>query len=71
MSAVQDLLTNYQHIIDNLVIITGSKGAFEVLVNDEVLYSKKQSGRHAEPGEVLQLFEQLVGADVPKYPQSK
>lgn len=71
MSAVQDLLTNYQHVIGDLTIKTGSKGAFEVHVDDQLLYSKKENGRHANPGEVLQLFEQLVGPDVPKYPSSK
>lgn len=67
----EELLTNYQHVIDELVLITGSKGAFEVKVDDNLIYSKKQLGRHAEPGEVLQLFKEIVGPDVPVYPQTK
>lgn len=61
MSAVSDLLSNYQHVIDELRIITGSKGVFDVKVDGELIYSKKQTGRHAEPGEVLALFTELVG----------
>lgn len=49
----------------------GTKGAFEFTVDGEVLYSKKGNGRHAEPGEVLELFKEFVGPDVPTYPQNK
>ncbi|MCB8975895.1 MAG: hypothetical protein H6657_00510 [Ardenticatenaceae bacterium] len=66
----EDILSNYQHIIETFTFITGSKGAFEFKVNDEVLYSKKQLGRHAEPGEVLELFQELIGPDVEPYPQN-
>ena len=38
----EDILSNYQHIIKEFTFITGSKGAFEFKVNDELLYSKKQ-----------------------------
>ena len=67
MSATQDLLTNYQHVIADLTLVTGSKGVFDVEVNGESLYSKAESGRHAEDGEVLALFADLVGPDVPLY----
>ncbi|NNF56251.1 MAG: hypothetical protein HKN03_17630 [Acidimicrobiales bacterium] len=67
MSATQDLLTNYQHVISELSIVTGSKGIFDVTVDDKVIYSKGQTGRHARPGEVLELFTAFAGADVPRY----
>lgn len=69
MSATNDLLTNYQNVIDTLTLVTGDKGVFDVTVNGEQLFSKAAVGRHAEPGEVLQLFTQHVGPDVPRYPQ--
>ena len=56
MSAAQDLLRDYQHVIAELHLITGSKGIFDVIVDGEMLYSKQSTGRHAEPGEVLELF---------------
>ncbi len=64
-----DILSNYQHIIDTFTFIMGTKGAFEFKVNDELIYSKQTIGRHAEPGEVLELFKELVGPDVEPYPQ--
>lgn len=33
-------------------LIPGKGGAFEVTINGELLYSKRTTGRHAEPGEV-------------------
>jgi len=40
---------------------------FDVTVDDTTLYSKDETGRHAEPGEVLALFTALVGPDVLRY----
>jgi len=67
VSAVADLLHDYQHVIEDLRLVTGSKGAFEVLVDGKVLYSKHAEGRHAKPGEVVERFRQLVGPDVSIY----
>ncbi len=67
MSAVADLLSNYQHVISELRLVTGGNGIFDVSVDGELLYSKGQTGRHAEPGEVLGLFADLVGDGVRRY----
>ena len=67
MSAVSDLLSNYQHVIEELRLVTCDNGAFEVVVNGNLVYSKHATGRHAEPGEVLNLFTDLMGSDVPRY----
>jgi selenoprotein W-related protein len=66
-----DILSNYQHLINEFTFVMGTKGAFEFKVDDEVLFSKKELGRHAEPGEVLARFKELVGPEVPTYPQTK
>jgi selenoprotein W-related protein len=60
-------LSHYQHVIEDLTLVTGSKGVFDVRVNGELIYSKHETKRHAEPGEVLALFTELVGPDVPRY----
>jgi selenoprotein W-related protein len=65
--AADDLLSNYQHVIDELTLVTGSKGIFDVVVDGEMLYSKQATGRHAEPGEVLQLFRDRFAAEVTPY----
>ena len=66
MSVVADLLSNYQHVIESLTVIAGSNGVFDIAVDGELLYSKAETGRHAEPGEVLGLFTTLVG-DIKRY----
>ena len=67
MGAANDLLRAYQHVIDTLTLKTGGKGVFEVSVDGQSLYSKSATGRHAEPGEVLQLFRQQYAAEVSEY----
>jgi len=64
---VADLLHDYQHVIDELRVVTGSKGVFDVVVDGRVLFSKHEVGRHAESGEVLALFREFVGPDVTVY----
>lgn len=66
----EDILNHYQHLIESFTFITGTKGIFDLIVNDELLFSKKEAGRHAEEGEVLQLFREMVGPEVPTYPQN-
>ena len=63
-----DILGNYQHVIKTFTFITGSKGVFEFEVNGQFLFSKKALGRHAEPGELLEIFKEFVGPNVPTYP---
>ncbi len=64
---MSDLLTDYQHVIDDIRLVAGDNGAFEVVVDGELVYSKHATGRHAEPGEVLGIFRDILGADVPVY----
>jgi len=49
----QELLSAHQHDIDSLTLITGSKGIFDVEVDGELIWSKADHGRQANPGEVL------------------
>lgn len=61
MRTAADLLHDYQHVISELELVTGSSGVFDVEVDDRLLFSKRAAGRHAELGEVLRLFrEQIV-----------
>ncbi len=64
-----EILSNYQHVIERFTFITGTKGAFEFRVNGDLVFSKNtMQGRHAEPGEILSLFEEIVGPEVARYP---
>jgi selT/selW/selH-like putative selenoprotein len=42
-------------------LLQSSGGLFEVTVDGQLVFSKKSSGRHAKPGEVLQAIERLRG----------
>lgn len=65
-----ELLGDYQHLVESLTFVTGRGGVFEVKINDKLIFSKKtMQKRHAEPGEILALFREIVGPDVPTYPQ--
>jgi len=67
VGAAGDLLANYQHVIEDLRLVTGENSVFDVTVDDAILYSKDETGRHAESGEILTLFTALLGPDVPRY----
>jgi selenoprotein W-related protein len=40
--------------------VESSGGVFEVTVDGELIYSKKALGRHARPGEVVQLIREKL-----------
>jgi predicted Rdx family selenoprotein len=63
----EELLQHYQHVIEDLTLVTGTKGVFDVEVDGELIYSKGTTGRHARPGEVLELFRARLGSDVEEY----
>ena len=67
MRTATELLHDYQHVISELVLVTGSRGVFDVEVDDGLLFSKGVAGRHAEPGEVLRLFREQIVPDVKVY----
>lgn len=41
-------------------LIPAGSGLFEFVVNGDLLYSKKATGRHAEEGEIRGIFEKLI-----------
>ncbi len=59
MSLANDLLQNLEPEIESLTLIPSDGGRYEINVNDTLVYSKLQTGRHAEPGEVLGLVQKL------------
>ena len=67
MRTASDLLHDYQHVISELVLVSGSRGVFDVEVDDRPLYSKNTTGRHAAPREVLTLFREQIAPDVEVY----
>ena len=67
MSAVSEILHDYQHVISDLSGLTSRGGTFDVEVDGTLIFSKALAGRHANPGEVLGLFRDFVGVETPVY----
>lgn len=67
LTVAGELTRNYQHVIDKLTLVMGSKGVFDVAVDGETIFSKAKEERFPETGEILTLFEQAVGKPVEKY----
>lgn len=67
MRVSHELLGNHQHRIDELTLVTGDKGVFDVVVDGDLIYSKATTGRQAEPGEVLAAFEARLPAGSQRY----
>lgn len=57
---MEELLKDYEHVIESVALVPSDGGRFEVSVNGSLIYSKLQTKRHAEPGEILQLVSKMV-----------
>jgi selenoprotein W-related protein len=60
VSLASELLKKFEPEIETLALLPSEGGRFEVSVNGKLVYSKLQTGRHAEPGEVAGLVEKLL-----------
>jgi len=49
-----------EYFISDWKLIPSKGGKFEVMVNDELVFSKKQVGRHAQPGEIRAAIMQVL-----------
>lgn len=60
MGLANELLNNIEPEIESITLIPSEGGRYEVTVNDLLVYSKLQTGRHANPGEVMGLVRELL-----------
>lgn len=49
----------FRYDIKDIQLISSKGGVFEVTVEKQLVFSKKKEGRHANPGEVVQLIKQM------------
>jgi selenoprotein W-related protein len=54
-----ELLQNMEPEIESISLIPSDGGRYEITVNDQLVYSKLQTGRHALPGEVMGLVKEI------------
>lgn len=60
MGLANDLLKNFEPEIESVVLLPSDGGRYEITVNDQLVYSKLQTGRHAEAGEVVGLVREFL-----------
>lgn len=53
----EELLTHHQFSIREFTLVPATGGVFELTLNGEVIFSKKELGRFPEDGEVLELLK--------------
>ncbi len=60
MSLASDLLKQFEHMIEGLTLVPSDGGRFEVTVNGKLIYSKLETKRHVQSGEVIGLVNKMV-----------
>ena len=56
----EELLPEFESQVASWKLIPSTGGVFEVTVNGELIFSKKQLGRHAEIDEVRKLLKAKI-----------
>ena len=57
------MLSGWAPVIAQLAMVPSTGGRFEVSLDDELLYSKASTSRHANPGEIADLFRARLGPE--------
>jgi selenoprotein W-related protein len=60
VSLAAELFEHFEHVIEALTLIPSDGGRFEVSVNGQMIYSKLETHRHAEAGEVVNLLTKMI-----------
>ena len=60
MGLVDDLLKQFEHVIESVALVPSDGGKFEVSVDGTLIYSKLQTRRHPDPGEVVRLVNKII-----------
>ena len=50
------------HPVEEIVLIPGSKGMYEITVDGQLVYSKLQTGKHLDDQAALRLIKSRVGS---------
>ena len=58
MDLLRDLLANFESKLETITLIPAGGGKFEVTLDEQLIFSKSQSGRHPEAGEGVTLLKE-------------
>ena len=56
----QELLTTFEQDLTSVALMPGSSGIFEITLNQQVIFSRKEAGRFPEAKEVKQLVRDHI-----------
>lgn len=59
----QELLTTFEQELGEVALRPGTGGVFEVRLNDELIFSRKEAGRFPESKELKQLIRDRIAPD--------
>jgi len=51
-----ELISEHGDDLASITLVRGEKGMFEVTVDGSLIYSKRETKRHPEPGEILKFI---------------
>ncbi len=55
-----ELLSEFEPEIESVSLAPSDGGRFEIVLNDNLVYSKLKTNRHPQPGEVSELMRKLL-----------
>jgi predicted Rdx family selenoprotein len=61
VSLAAEILSRWAPIFRTVRLQSADHGRFEVTLDGELVFSKSSLGRHAEEGEIVNLFEARIG----------
>lgn len=59
----QELLTTFEAELGEVAMLPGTGGVFEIRLNGETVFSRKQEGRFPEAKEIKQLLRDRIAPD--------
>ena len=57
---LRTIMQEFEYRVDSLTLVPSDGGKYEISLDGELVYSKLQTRRHAEPGEVLELLRKAL-----------
>ncbi|MDB5261304.1 MAG: SelT/selW/selH selenoprotein [Adhaeribacter sp.] len=61
----QEVLTTFETELGEVALVPGTGGIFEVRLNEELIYSRKEAGRFPESKELKQLIRDRIAPEKP------
>ncbi len=61
----QEMLTTFETELGEVALVPGTGGVFDVRLNGELIYSRKEAGRFPESKELKQLIRDRIAPDRP------